>query len=93
MKKLEELGISPTPWNALGDCVLDKRELEITDYIYKGEDVKLVAASPDLYEAARQAYELLSNMFEGTQSEGLGTDGCTVRETLRKALEKAGGKE
>lgn len=52
---------------------------------------KLIAASPDLYNAARQAYELLSNMIDGTQSEGLVTDGCAVRETLHKALEKAGG--
>ena len=54
---------------------------------------KLISAAPDLYEAARMAYALLTNMIVGDQTEGLVTDGCVVREALRAALEKAGGKE
>lgn len=59
MKKLEELGISPTPWKIrVGDFefdVVDTNNEIVSEYQFIKPDIRLIAASPKMYEALREA--------------------------------------
>ena len=100
MKSIEELGISPYPWEAVRwrgsdermycsvkdssggavcDCLRSSNRIE--------SDARLMAAAPELYEALRRAW---------TYADKLRCEWPLpqfVRDTMRAALEKAGGAE
>ena len=60
MKKLEELGISPTPWNAqhngmagISYVVSDAREIKICNACKP--NALIIKAAPEMYECLREA--------------------------------------
>ena len=72
MKKLEELGISPAPWNVDDEDVRDSRGFGVVysydcSYLH-GADAKFIAASPKMYETEYNLVEIverLMNAFSG----------------------------
>lgn len=102
MKTLEQLGISPAPWKVAMDdiamvfsgskypslstphiCEVDI----IDDPERKCNDIKLIAASPELYEA-------LSAMLLCAEKEApftVGSEMSIAMDMARKAIKKAGG--
>ena len=104
MKTLEQLGISPAPWKVAMDdtaivfsgsqypslstphiCEVDI----IDDPDRKCNDIKLIAAAPDLYEA-------LAAMLSCAEKEAPFTAGSEMSVAIdmaRKAIKKAGGEE
>ena len=107
MKRLEELGVSPAPWQAT--C----NDAETTTWVFSrattadvatmcavkrercNADAALIAAAPDLYECLREA--VISRCggrcawSNGWECQFL-DEMCEVQR-WRKALEKAGGGE
>lgn len=59
MKRLDELGISPTPWAVNGHWVdfKDGRALPFGDTSEGCANARLFAAAPDLYECLCEAIE------------------------------------
>lgn len=107
MKTLEQLGISPAPWKVAMDdiamvfsgskypslstphiCEVDI----IDDPERKCNDIKLIAASPELYDALREA---VKNYCEGCNDFVSGDQVCDPCECparkWRAALAKASG--
>ena len=104
MKTLEQLGISPAPWKVAMDdiamvfsgskypslstphiCEVDI----IDDPERKCNDIKLIAAAPELYEAL--AAMLLCAEKEAPFTAGSGMS--VAIDMARKAIKKAGGEE
>jgi len=106
MKRLDELGVSPTPWkSSVGidvcrPCLCDANGrfmLEYTDMENRDADARLIAAAPSLYECLR-------NLIEACGAVGYkdgGTAACYESEhklyralwDAEAALYKAGGAE
>ena len=72
MKKLEELGISPTPWKVCDErtlsgeivgveCADRRKDLVAGDFVITEPNAKLIAASPKLYAAC---YEMRRYYYE-----------------------------
>ena len=96
MKTLKELGISPAPWlkaKSCGDMVVcDKSHIAISA-ASRPEDVLLLAAAPELYEALKEVYEDFP-MCGGECGECPYENNCKKWSgKARAALEKAGGAE
>ena len=102
MKTLEQLGISPAPWEvAMDDIAMVFSgsqypslstphicEVDIIDYPErKCNDIKLIAAAPDLYEA-------LAAMLSCAEKDApfaTGSGMSIAMDMARKAIKKAGG--
>ncbi len=111
MKRLEELGVSPAPWRVekepmsaivyegktTHECASVSASICASIGARREADMKLIAASPDLYECLREAVERLS--FACCERKCLDGGECVKKEIerqccvakWRKALEKAGG--
>lgn len=103
MKKLEELGISPAPWEVIpytlcGDiCFANGETMFMRD---KGieppriADARFIAAAPDLYNALREA---INSYCEGCNDFVNGDQRCDPCECparkWRAVLAKASGEE
>ena len=93
MKTLEQLGISPAPWYIEKDTMVLCAKSEYYKYpivddcgnFENNNDLRLTAAAPELYEAARRSHEFLAHSSLMGASE--------VRKELEDALSKAGGEE
>ena len=105
MKRLEEFGVSPAPWQAT--C----NDAETTTWVFSrattadvatmcavkrercNADAALIAAAPDLYESLREAVEKRCGWC--AWKDGSAPDVCAKCDVprWRKALEKAGGAE
>ena len=97
MKSLDELGVSPAPWQwnghpAVHDIVRDNDGTQIFEFA-PSADARLCAAAPELYEALREIYDAFdpcSLECHGCKHE----PGCNKwARRARAALEKAGGAE
>ncbi len=99
MKTIEQLGVSPAPWEAKqgislwvessdGICVVD--DIDTSDGETGEANARLIAAAPELYEALRLWVE---ELCEDCQAEiGKTCDGkCEAVRRAVAALEKAGG--
>lgn len=84
-KGCASFAVSPTPWKCEYSAVIDAKGNQLFECPHNEHNARLVAAAPDLYEAARNAYKLLSRMIV----EGFVTEGFVVREALRNAIGKA----
>ena len=75
MKTLEQLGISPTPWNEKSWATSEDYGHDISDYnhnticdmrLLQGEtripNARLIAAAPELYEALRMYQEVFEEI-------------------------------
>ena len=89
MKRLEELGVSPAPWNVFDDYDVRRSDTGLVADCGLPGDARLIAAAPDLYEALRLVIETI---------DALGFKPVVERDPLalavkcgEKALEKAGG--
>ena len=99
MKRLDELGVAPTPWRCHDVYwVKDAQESEVVDCYRHNENVaqteadsRLIAAAPDLYEALRLVLETIDALgFKPVvESDPL----ALAVKCGEKALEKAGGAE
>lgn len=103
MKTLEELGISPAPWERYvggysfwvddnaGEFVCIMASTSMNDRNIGKRNARLIAAAPDLYEALRECLEVLDKLEKYYQ----GVDAATYKTMAkaRAALEKAGGSE
>lgn len=100
MKTVEQLGISPAPWNAVrstvslrvdsadGICVAD--DIDMIDDETGEANARLIAAAPELYEALR---EIVADNKCGLMCSLCGAaDKCKIRCAVA-ALEKAGGEK
>lgn len=96
MKTLEQLGISPAPWNVSGSgktngCIVDAEGIICASgapHGYPSANARLIAAAPELYEAL---YDVVA-YCESTHlvpSERFGK----VLAKVKSALAKAGGEE
>lgn len=91
MKKLSELGVSPAPWvqgTLRHDMVLSGPLREVVTMVSLADErfdnnLSLIAAAPELYEALRTIYEVMANGKEYLPRDW--------SERARAALEKAGG--
>ena len=102
MKTLEQLGISPAPWKVAMDdiamvfsgsqypslstphiCEVDI----IDDPERKCNDIKLIAAAPELYEALAAMLSCAEKEAPFTQESGM----SIAMDMARKAIKKAGG--
>ena len=97
MKTLEELGISPAPWhiekNAGVLCAKSERyKHPIVDdcgNFENNNDKRLIAASPDLYEALAAMLSCAKKEAPFTAGSGM----SIAMDMARKAIKKAGGEE
>ena len=102
MKKLEELGISPTPWNAqhngragISYIVSDAREIQICNACKP--NALITKAAPKMYECLREAVVEVCHMcnhcsgYPSYNCENTKT-GCFV-EKWRDVLDEAAGVE
>ena len=104
MKTLEQLGISPAPWKVAMDdiamvfsgskypslstphiCEVDI----IDDPERKCNDIKLIAAAPELYEALAAMLSCAEKEAPFTAGSGM----SLAMDMARKAIKKAGGWE
>ena len=104
MKTLEQLGISPAPWKVAMDdiamvfsgsqypslstphiCEVDI----IDDPERKCNDIKLIAAAPELYEALAAMVSCAEKEAPFTTESGM----SIAMDMARKAIKKAGGEE
>ena len=104
MKTLEQLGISPAPWKVAMDdiamvfsgsqypslstphiCEVDI----IDDPERKCNDIKLIAAAPELYEALAAMLLCAEKEAPFTSESGM----SVAIDMARKAIKKAGGEE
>ena len=104
MKTLEQLGISPTPWTVAMDdiamvfsgskypslstphiCEVDI----IDDPERKCNDIKLIAAAPELYEALAAMLSCAEKEAPFTAGSGM----SIAMDVARKAIKKVGGEE
>lgn len=108
MKKLEELGISPAPWecatNDRGEFIgtLNGRGFYVAKFSYDitPNDARLIAAAPELYKFLREAVVEnchdcgnLDNEMSAYQDDFVcHNDKCFVKR-WRAALAKAAGEE
>ena len=104
MKKLEELGISPSPWKYIG-----YNEHKNGEYIHLGEvrveggmqivvdipqpDAQIMSAAPDMYDAIWDILFKCTKITNCRNCKGheLGNCGGCPLGKARAALEKAGG--
>lgn len=90
MKTIEELGVSPAPWQWDGDERSDDMVLSAKGTVAEwmsAKDARLISAAPDLYEALRE-------ICETADGENVRFTGASAwRAKARAALEKAGGAE
>lgn len=101
MKTLEELGISPAPWETYvgvycfwvddnaGEFVCMKNSTSMNDRNIGKRNARLIAAAPELYEA-------LAAMLSCAEKEAPFTTESWMSiamDMARKAIEKAGGEE
>ena len=100
MKTLEQLGISPAPWNEKVWATSDDYGHDISDYNHKsicdmrllqGEtripNARLIAAAPELYEALAAILSCAEKEFPFTTGSGM----SIAMDMARKALAKASG--
>ena len=109
MKRLDELGVSPAPLQAIlhrekpiafvvsreiGDDVVETCQSQPS---MCNADAELIAAAPDLYEALRLCMAMMCEYCRreaAHSSPGAVCDnGCAVMLAAKAALEKAGGAE
>ena len=99
MKKLEELGISPTPWKvcderSLGgdvigiECAEKFADLVAGDVILKEADATIMSAAPELYECL---YEAVYFHCSRCPAHGCGCNKDCLFHKWRLALAKASG--
>lgn len=103
MKKLEELGISPAPWEVdntwTGEIIcLLKNGIEYqvaTPYIHSDEETDanahMLAAAPELYECLREEFEKVCTN-DGKCTDCQFVSQCRVKK-WRTALAKASGED
>lgn len=97
MKTLEELGVSPAPWHIKDGtdvpCMkCEHREVPLVDTYGCFEnvnDVYIVAAAPELYEALAALLNCAEREAPFTKESGM----SIAMDMARKAIEKAGGEE
>ena len=89
MKTLKRLYVSPTPWwsNHIDGNVLDNASNQVLTFggRHDDENIKLIAAAPDLYEVARALVDDFAKA--GTMEL------CDLIDKAEAALKKAGGAE
>ena len=106
MKKLEQLGISPAPWNEKVWATSDDYGHDISDYNHKsicdmrllqGEtripNARLIAAAPELYEALRGLIEIVCVDCKSSYEIDGKCVKCPRVVAAEAALKKAGGEE
>ena len=104
MKKLEQLGISPAPWNEKVWATSDDYGHDISDYNHKsicdmrllqGEtripNARLIAAAPELYEALRGLIEIVCVDCKSSYEIDGKCVKCPRVVAAEAALKKAGG--
>ena len=103
MKTLEQLGISPAPWNlspygpSTMSTVATHGDIETADgrsFFPNGDfpeiqDARMIAAAPELYEALSVLLNFVKKETAVSTSRGM----YIAMEKARKAIEKAGGAE
>ena len=102
MKTLEQLGISPAPWNEKVWATSDDYGHDILDYNHKsicdmrllqGEtripNARLIAAAPELYKALAAMLSCAEKEAPFTKESGM----SIAMDMARKAIKKAGGEE
>ena len=104
MKTIEELGISPTPWelDIGGSCcwvearggatVCSTAASETRDCEADTANARLIAAAPELYEALRLCMAETCRVCK-ERADRPCVELCETVRMARAALEKAGGKE
>ncbi len=89
MKTLKRLYVSPTPWRAnhLDSNVLDNDDNQVLTFgcWHDDENIKLIAAAPDLYEV------VWALVYDFAKAGRMNI--CTLVGKAEAALEKAGGAE
>ena len=95
IKKIEELGISPAPWNEYKSSVYDANKKLMMMFAEHLEAeraaAKLVSAAPDLYDCLREAVcEMCHDCPRNNHDSREECDQCFVQR-WRDALAKAAG--
>lgn len=103
MKTIEQLGISPAPWNLSNygpstmSTVATHGDIETADgrsFFPNGDfpeiqDARLIAAAPELYEALAALLNCAEKEAPFTTDSGM----SIAMKMARKAIEKAGGSD
>ena len=101
MKTLEQLGISPVPWNPADDglgyndiicnspVTEDSEGENIIAEAVDAKDARLIAAAPDLYEALAAILSCAEKEAPFTMESRM----SIAMDMARKAIKKAGGEE
>ena len=93
MKRLDELGATPAPWEVFDDYDVRRSDTGLVANCGLPGDARLIAAAPDLYRALLEALEKRCGWC--ARKDGSAPDVCAKCDVprWRKALEKAGGAE
>lgn len=105
MKKLEELGISPAPWNKVLDEFGDEEcqyQVAVADARfpvgavtlsgnYCEADSCLIAAAPEMYEALRCSTNFIEHTVQFVENEDIKNELRKIADKNKSALAKASG--
>lgn len=91
MKRLDELGVTPAPWNVFDDYDVRRSDTGLVADCGLPSDARLIAAAPGLYKCLHEAVE--KRCVWCAWKDGSAPDVCAKCDVprWRKALEKAGG--